>query len=154
VFYAMNSSIWVRGLRIFAWIGLCVGVVGSIVAGVQVSDIVKNATCCCESGLAGFIGFLAAVAGMIGTFLGVALIMVFLDMAADIATIRKAIGNGTPNSKKEKPAINSDDSISVDQPSVSENEQWASQGLCRHCGGVIGSINPKCKTCGMWKDYT
>jgi RNA polymerase subunit RPABC4/transcription elongation factor Spt4 len=26
-------------------------------------------------------------------------------------------------------------------------------GNCRYCGGIIGKVILKCKTCGMWLDY-
>ena len=40
--------------------------------------------------------------------------------------------------------------IMEEQHRREQSNQWASQGLCRHCGGTLsGLFTKKCKTCGM-----
>jgi len=76
----MQGSFWVKGLRIFSYIIFFVIVIGGFVFGVSIGY---------DS--SGFIGFLVIVAGLVTAFLAVAMIMVFLDIAADLSVIRGMI---------------------------------------------------------------
>jgi len=71
-----KSSIWIKGMRIFAWIAFIAVIIGGIAISVRFWE--DNAA----------IGFVIVLGSFIVAFLSVAMIMIFLDMAEDIKAIR------------------------------------------------------------------
>lgn len=76
--YDENSSFWINCLRIITWISFVVLVVLGIVSGVM------------TGGLEGFFSFLGS---FVLALVSLAAVMVFLDMATDVRTIKNALSD-------------------------------------------------------------
>lgn len=74
--YDENSSFWINCLRIITWISFVVLVVLGIVSGVM------------TGGLEGFLSFFSS---FVLALVSLAAVMVFLDMATDVRTIKNAL---------------------------------------------------------------
>lgn len=75
-----TASIWVSLLRFIAWMEIIGGCIGAIVLGVGLGEALDPA-----------LGAGVTIIGIISSFIISSAIMVFLDMAADIRTIRKRV---------------------------------------------------------------
>jgi hypothetical protein len=88
----MGRSGWIDLLRVAAWVVLVVMVIASVAFAIMIGGDDDP-----------FIGLLIFVGGVVGSFLSVAGLMVFLDLAEDVRAIRMSFSNQT----KEKLAASS-----------------------------------------------
>lgn len=68
------SSIWIKGMRLIAWVLFAAIVIAGVVIGFAAGEA--------------WIGFLIVLGSVIGAFVSVAFIMIFLEMAENIKEIR------------------------------------------------------------------
>ena len=74
-----SSSGWISGMRIFAWVTFAVIIIGGIILAVQAGQ--DN----------GFIAFAILIGSVVGAFLTVAMLMIFLDLAQGVSKITQDI---------------------------------------------------------------
>jgi hypothetical protein len=56
---------------------------------------------------------------------------------------------GPASEEKRMERMKKDEAQRDEQRRIEQSNQWASQGLCYYCGGLIGGIlTKKCKSCG------
>ena len=133
----MYRSIWISGLRtinkVLFGIILLVGIIGAVVAGVEIGGFV---------GFLAFVGILC-VAG-ISAFMTVAVLMVFLDIAEDIGVIaRNTRQTNIPDAKQKSTFF---DVFEEEKRKKYENMMLNNGGW--RCG-ICGKVNAKhTGTCG------
>jgi len=83
-----TPSVWVNGLRILAWVLCATGIIGGIYGAYQSASTLNAWAGQTEFAVGLF--FIILIVSFVGTFLLTAVIMVFLDMAADISIAKQS----------------------------------------------------------------
>ena len=125
----MHSSGWVGGLRIFAWIAFVAMIILSIWGGTIVGGGYNGD---------GVLGFFVFLAGAAISFLAVAFIMVFLDMADDLAAIRYDLSkvSASPSAPSSVSSL------------AQMNTTSGPKKQCTSCNALYDSTQKSCPKCG------
>jgi uncharacterized membrane protein YsdA (DUF1294 family)/ribosomal protein L40E len=147
-----EETIWVKGLRALAYILLGTGTIGGFIGAWSTARTVDNWTGATEFAFLTFL--LMLVVSFVGTFILVASIMVFLDIATDVAASRQIhyemlvlMQKGSGNVASSVPSGNKPTLSSIAAKSTSPNDYW----MCKKCDEKNPSTSRACKGCGEYK---